>query len=166
MGRTNSTQVFPRPDADFVKPAETAFVRLALTHFRGFRDLDLGFEPRPVVLTGPNGAGKTNVLEAISMFAPGGGLRQARLGDVDLKLTHNAPGMAWAVHAEVMLPGGEISLGTGRDPLGPQQIGRERRLARVNGAPVKSQATFAEYLSVQWLVPAMDRLFEDADGLV
>ncbi|MBV9063539.1 MAG: AAA family ATPase, partial [Alphaproteobacteria bacterium] len=30
---------------------------------------------RPVVLAGPNGAGKTNVLEAISLLAPGRGLR-------------------------------------------------------------------------------------------
>jgi len=42
------------------------------------------------------------------------------------------------------------------------QIGRDRRLARINGAPARSQADFADILSVQWLVPAMDGLFDDA----
>jgi DNA replication and repair protein RecF len=144
-----------------MRQASPAFVRLSLTHFMYFRDLDIALEPGPVVLTGPNGAGKTNILEAVSMFAPGGGLRQARLGEVDLRLPGNSTGMAWAAHARVIVHDGEISLGTGRDPLGPQQIGRERRLCRVNGAPAKSQASFGEFLTVQWLVPAMDRLFED-----
>ena len=144
-----------------LRSASPAFVRLSLTHFRNFRDLDIALEPGPVVLTGPNGAGKTNILEAVSMFAPGGGLRQARLGEVDLRLPGNSTGMAWAAHARVIVHDSEISLGTGRDPLGPQQIGRERRLCRVNGAPAKSQASFGEFLTVQWLVPAMDRLFED-----
>ena len=35
------------------------------------------------VLTGENGAGKTNVLEAISLFAPGRGLRRAKPSDMD-----------------------------------------------------------------------------------
>ena len=35
------------------------------------------------VLTGENGAGKTNVLEAISLFAPGRGLRRAGSGRCD-----------------------------------------------------------------------------------
>ncbi len=141
--------------------AKAAFVHLSLTHFRGFRDLGLDLDPVPVVLTGANGAGKTNILEAISLFAPGGGLRQARLGEIDLRLPGNNSGMAWAAHARVASMATEFSLGTGRDPLGPVQAGRERRVSRVNGAPVKSQASFAEFLAVQWLVPAMDRLFDD-----
>lgn len=135
---------------------------LALTRFRNYRHLALDLEPCPVVLVGPNGAGKTNLLEAISLLGPGSGLHRAKLSEIDFRGPGNQAGMAWAVHAKLQTASGEFALGTGRDPLAPVQIGRERRLARVNGAAARSQADFAEILSVQWLVPAMDGLFDDA----
>jgi energy-coupling factor transporter ATP-binding protein EcfA2 len=56
--------------------------RLRLTRFRNHHALDMRFQARAVVLTGPNGAGKTNVLEAISLLAPGRGLRGARVSEL------------------------------------------------------------------------------------
>ena len=47
--------------------------RLVLTDFRNHADLTLAPGPGFVVLTGENGAGKTNVLEAVSLLAPGRG---------------------------------------------------------------------------------------------
>lgn len=135
---------------------------LALTQFRNYRHLTLDLDLAPVVLVGPNGAGKTNLLEAISLLGPGSGLHRAKLSELDFRGQGNQANMAWAVHAKLATPGGEFALGTGRDPLAPAQIGRDRRLARINGAPARTQADFAEILSVQWVVPAMDRLFDDA----
>jgi DNA replication and repair protein RecF len=135
---------------------------LALTRFRNYRHLALDLDLRPVVLVGPNGAGKTNLLEAVSLLGPGGGLHRAKLSEIDFRGAGNQANMAWAVHAKLQTAGGEFALGTGRDPLAPAQIGRDRRLARINGAPARSQADFADILSVQWLVPAMDGLFDDA----
>ncbi|MGH6892299.1 MAG: DNA replication/repair protein RecF [Dongiaceae bacterium] len=142
--------------------AEAGLTHLALTWFRNYRHLALDLDLRPVVLVGSNGAGKTNLLEAISLLGPGSGLNRAKLSEVDFRGAGNQAGMAWAVHAKLQTHGGEFALGTGRDPLAPAQIGRDRRLARVNGAPARSQADFADILSVQWLVPAMDGLFDDA----
>jgi DNA replication and repair protein RecF len=138
------------------------FAHLALTRFRNYRHLALDLEPRPVVLVGPNGAGKTNLLEALSLLGPGSGLHRAKLSEIDFRGQGNQAGMAWAVHARLQTAGGDFALGTGRDPMAQAQIGRDRRLARINGAPVRSQADFADILSVQWLVPAMDGLFDDA----
>ena len=56
--------------------------RLTLTDFRNHAALDLQLDARPVCLFGPNGAGKTNILEALTMLAPGRGLRGASLTDV------------------------------------------------------------------------------------
>ena len=144
--------------------ARTGFTHLTLTAFRNYRQVALDLDQRPVVLTGANGAGKTNLLEAISFLAPGSGFRQAKLAEVDCRTTGNQGEMAWAVHARLQTPQGEHLLGTGRDPLGPAQIGRDRRLQRLNGAPLRSRAGFAEILSVQWLTPQMDRLLGDATG--
>ncbi|MCW3005230.1 MAG: recF, partial [Conexibacter sp.] len=53
----------------------TALSHLTLTDFRSYARADLVLDGRPVFLVGPNGAGKTNLLEAVSLFTPGRGLR-------------------------------------------------------------------------------------------
>ena len=121
---------------------------LALTQFRNYRHLTLDLELRPVVLVGSNGAGKTNLLEALSLLGPGSGLNRAKLSEIDFRGAGNQANMAWAVHAKLQTAGEEFALGTGRDPMAQAQIGRDRRLARINGAPARSQADFADILSV------------------
>ena len=109
-------------------------------------------EPSPVVLTGPNGAGKTNLLEAVSYLAPGRGLRGAKLSEIDRRPSAHT---GWAVAATVETADGPIEIGTGR------QRAEEKRLVRIAGAPAKSQAALADFVSAVWLTPRMDRLFSD-----
>ena len=136
--------------------ASVAVRRLALVDFRGYVQMRLEVDPRPVVLTGPNGAGKTNLLEAISFLAPGRGLRRARLGEVD-RIGGAGP---WSVAARLEAPGGAVAIRTGRAQDGE----RERRLLQIDGSDVESQAVLAEVVAVVWLVPALDRLFQDGAG--
>src|SRR4029434_6067788 len=150
------------PPAVASSVTQAGLTHLALTRFRNYRHLALELDLRPVVLVGTNGAGKTNLLEAISLLGPGSGLNRAKLSEIDFRGPGNHANMAWAVHAKLQTGGEEFALGTGRDPMAQAQIGRDRRLARINGAPARSQADFADILSVQWLVPAMDGLFDDA----
>jgi DNA replication and repair protein RecF len=158
--------------AEVTDPSSTAqtnavngFSHLTLTAFRGFRDFTLEIEARPLVFTGPNGGGKTNLLEAVSYLAPGSGLRSASLREVDCRLPANngSAARAWAVHARYRGRQGEYKLGTGRDPkeeLGEDDgNGRDRRLCRIEGSNAKTQAAFAEILSILWLTPSMDRIF-------
>lgn len=140
--------------------------RLTLTRFRGYRQTRIQTDARNVVLSGPNGAGKTNMLEAVSFLVPGRGLRQARLSDVvlvaadangrDEDVQNRTP--AWAVAARVDTPTGLVDLGTGFDDDGQ---GAERRVVRIDGEGVKSQAALSEHFSALWLTPQMDRLFID-----
>jgi DNA replication and repair protein RecF len=145
--------------------AVNGFSHLTLTAFRGFRDFTLEIEARSLVFTGPNGGGKTNLLEAISFLSPGSGLRSAALREVDCRLpANNGTGArAWAVHARYQGCRGEFKLGTGRDPkdeLGEAEANtRDRRLCRIEGSNAKTQAAFAEILSILWLTPSMDRIF-------
>jgi DNA replication and repair protein RecF len=132
--------------------ASLALRRLVLVDFRGYADLRLETDPRPVVLTGPNGAGKTNLLEAISFLAPGRGLRRARLGEID-----RSGAGPWSMVARMETRGGAVEVRTGR--LGDDQ--RERRTVQIDAAEVESQAMLAEVVSVVWLTPTMDRLFQD-----
>lgn len=124
-------------------------LKLDLAHLRNYAALRLETDGRPVALTGPNGAGKTNLLEALSFLAPGRGLRGARLEEVQRR-GDDAP---WAVAARL---DGPVEIGTGRDPAHP-----DRRTVRIDHAAAGSQAALAEHLTVTWLTPSMDRLFQD-----
>jgi DNA replication and repair protein RecF len=132
--------------------------RLRLTGFRCYESAQLDLDARPVVLTGANGAGKTNLLEAISLLAPGRGLRGARLDEMDRQ---GAPaGEGWTVAASVATPGGMVEIGTGHRP---ETV--NRRIVRIDGKPSRSQTGLSEHVSAVWLTPAMDRLFaEGASG--
>ena len=133
-----------------------AFVqRLTLTNFRSYHaaQILLG-RAGPVVLTGANGAGKTNLIEAISLLAPGRGLRRATMEE----LAFTEGDGAWAVSAEIEGMLGLATLGTGIDP----PVGEESapiRKCRIDREGVGSAAAFADHLRVVWLTPAMDPLF-------
>lgn len=133
---------------------QTAVTRLRLTNYRNYEAGLLETNGKSVLLTGSNGAGKTNLLEAISFLAPGRGLRRAKTSEVE-RVGAKQP---WAISAEVNSAFGPVTIGTGRDHTS------ERRLLRINGAPVKAQSELGEYVSVVWLTPQMDRLFADGPG--
>ncbi len=177
--------------------------RLVLTDFRNHADLTLAPGPGFVVLTGENGAGKTNILEAVSLLAPGRGLRRAALGEMARQGGAGGFGVAATLFPErsqesatefpsrlregsgegatyvlasapeesaplpqvegeleedQMQPGdapavGEVDVATGTLASAP-----ERRIVRIQGATTTANA-LAEWLTILWLTPAMDRLF-------
>ena len=167
--------------------------RLVLTDFRNHADLTLTPGPGFVVLTGENGAGKTNILEAVSLLAPGRGLRRAALGEMARQGGAGGFGVAATLFPEratefpsrlreglgegatyVLASGVEENAPLPR-PL-PQAEGEidaraevdvatgtlasapERRIVRIQSATTTANA-LAEWLTILWLTPAMDRLF-------
>ncbi|HEY6755050.1 MAG TPA: DNA replication/repair protein RecF [Pseudolabrys sp.] len=129
--------------------------RLMLTNFRSYHAAGVQLDRAgPVVLTGANGAGKTNLIEAISLLAPGRGLRRATMEE----LAFTEGDGAWAVSAEIEGMLGLATLGTGIDP----PVGEEStpvRKCRIDRESVGSATAFADHLRVVWLTPAMDPLF-------
>jgi DNA replication and repair protein RecF len=128
-----------------------AISRLRLTDFRNFETLDLDLDARPVCLAGPNGSGKTNVLEAISLLAPGRGLRGAESDEV-LRRDDEDVAPAWAVYAEATDIAGETA------SLASGLLDGGRRQTRMNGKPA-SRAALAALLPMIVLLPEHDRLF-------
>ena len=129
--------------------------RLSLTNFRSYHAAQLELAAAgPVVLTGANGAGKTNLIEAISLLAPGRGLRRATFEE----LAFSEGDGAWAVSAEIEGMLGLATLGTGIDPPAGEDASPIAAMPHRprNGS---SAAAFADHLRVVWLTPAMDRLF-------
>ena len=131
--------------------------RLTLTNFRNYHAAALESQANTVVLVGPNGAGKTNLIEAISYFAPGRGLRRATLDEVAFSEGDGS----WAVAAEIEGALGLTTLGTGIDRSVDGDAATLRRY-RVDREPVASAAAFADHIRIVWLIPAMDGLFTGA----
>lgn len=124
--------------------------RLSLTDFRNHADALIAPTHDFILLTGENGAGKTNILEAVSMLAPGRGLRGAALHDMARQGGSGGFGIAASVDG--------VTIGTGTSPDAP-----DRRQVRIDGQPQAANA-LAERLAVIWLTPAMDRLFTESPG--
>lgn len=124
--------------------------RLSLNDFRNHAALEIRPNAQFIALHGSNGAGKTNILEAVSLLVPGRGLRRAAMSD----MVRAGGGGGFAIVAEAS---GNV-IGTGVSAEQP-----ERRKVRVNESNA-SINSLAEWLSVIWLTPAMDRLFADGSA--
>ncbi len=129
--------------------------RLSLANFRSYHAAQVELTAAgPVVLTGANGAGKTNLIEAISLLAPGRGLRRATFEE----LAFAEGDGSWAASAEIEGMLGLATLGTGIEPPAGEGATSSRQ-CRIDREAASSAAAFADHLRVVWLTPAMDRLF-------
>lgn len=144
--------------------------RATLTRFRSHAMLTLNAGPEPVVLIGENGAGKTNLLEALSLLAPGQGLRRAPFAE----LVPRAGDGGWAVAARVHSRLGLVDIGTGFQldarggrhslvagadtPAGSRPPPASRQV-RIDGQTQSSSGALADYVEMVWITPAMDGLF-------
>ena len=126
---------------------------LRLSHFRSHKSARLDLDARPVAIHGPNGAGKTNLIEAVSLFSPGRGLRRAAAQD----LARRPEGLGWKITGTLI----------STDRLHEVEIFSEAggaRQLRIDGKAA-AQLALGRIARVLWLIPAMDRLWiEGAEG--
>ncbi|MEO1176749.1 MAG: hypothetical protein AAFV87_06260, partial [Pseudomonadota bacterium] len=110
-------------------------------------------DSRPVAIFGPNGAGKTNILEAVSLFSPGRGLRRASAEE----MTRRPEALGWKLsgHLNALGQVHEVEISS---------EGGAARQVRIDGKPAP-QTALGRIARVLWLIPAMDRLWiEGAEG--
>ena len=134
--------------------------RLVVTGFRSYARAALETEARMIALIGPNGAGKTNLLEALSLLAPGRGLRGAPLAQM-ARVEGGQAAPSWGVAATLATPGGTVRIATGVESVATGET--ERRIVRIDGETVPA-TRLAESVRLIWLTPAMDRLFAESAG--
>lgn len=126
---------------------------LMMSHFRSHKRAIIDVDARPVALFGPNGAGKTNILEAISLFSPGRGLRRSSAED----MARRPEALGWK------LAGVVHSLRQIHEIENISENGAARQV-RIDDKAV-SQTALGRIARVLWLVPSMDRLWiEGTEG--
>ena len=131
---------------------EVYLTNLTLSHFRSHKLVRLELDARPVAIFGPNGAGKTNLIEAVSLFSPGRGLRRAAAAD----MARRPERLGWKVTGLVQ--------GAASHEVAFTSEGGASRNVDIDGKAA-SQVALGRISRVVWLVPAMDRLWiEGAEG--
>jgi DNA replication and repair protein RecF len=130
-----------------------ALTALTLSHFRSHLRAELRLDGRPVAIHGDNGAGKTNILEAVSLFSPGRGLRRASAAD----MARQPEALGWKLRGELQTPSQVYEVETWSEGGNARQVKIDNKSA--------SQVALGQVARVVWLIPAMDRLWiEAAEG--
>lgn len=126
---------------------------LKVSHFRSHKHAEMMCDGRPVALFGPNGAGKTNILEAVSLFSPGRGMRRGSAEE----MTRRPEAIGWKLS-------GTLKHNAQLYEIESHSQNGAARQVRMDGKPA-TQVALGKLARVLWLVPAMDRLWiEGADG--
>ncbi|KUJ84073.1 recombinase RecF [Ruegeria marisrubri] len=130
-----------------------ALTELTVSHFRSHKLARLSLDSRPVAIHGPNGAGKTNILEAVSLFSPGRGLRRASAAE----MTRRPEALGWKLSGVLDARGKRHEIETWSEGGAARQIRIDGKLA--------SQVDLGKLARIVWLIPSMDRLWiEGAEG--
>lgn len=154
MSRYNAPMTFVADDSLQRAPKAR---RVVLADFRCYAALDLKTGAKLVALSGDNGAGKTNLLEALSLFAQGRGLRRAEMSDMARE--GGAGGFAVSLELEGEA-GGPVQMGAGLERI----EGVAQRRFRLDREPIGSAKNFSNHIRIVWLTPAMDGLFTGPAG--
>ncbi len=130
-----------------------ALTHLTLSHYRSHKSAKLDLDVGVIAIYGPNGAGKTNILEAVSLFAPGRGLRRAKAEE----FARQPEAVGWKVGGFLESLGQSHEIATWAEPGAARSV-------TIDDKPA-SQAALGKVARMVWLVPSMDRLWiEAAEG--
>ena len=120
---------------------------LSLHQYRNFDAINLTIHSNHIVILGDNGSGKTNILEAISLFSPGRGLRGAKLEEVcNNKYDH--------FKTQIIL---ENTLGKARISSTYDKL-LSKRIISFNDEKINHHE-LASLCKIIWLTPQMEGIF-------
>ena len=126
---------------------QLSLISLKISHFRTHKLSVIELAKKPIVIFGSNGSGKTNVLEAISMFAPGQGLRRAKFSD----LSRKPDLLGWKLTGKFQLRGRICEVSTFWDESRGRKILIDGKLV--------NQSQLAGLTRILWITPVMDRIW-------
>ena len=125
---------------------------LKISHFRTHKLSVINPSQKPIVIFGLNGAGKTNILEAISMLAPGRGFRRAKFSE----LSRRPDLLGWQVSADFQIFGSTYEVCTFWDQTSTRKVTIDGKSA--------TQSELGRLVRILWITPQMDRIWLDGSA--
>jgi DNA replication and repair protein RecF len=132
---------------------------ITLSNYRNFKRFNLKLSNPHVVLYGENGAGKSNILEAISLFSIGKGLKKAAVQDIVSTNEDHHANDGWCA---TLTLDEDAELKTGYFPRLDNTF---KKNSFIQNIPIKSHVEFAEWLNVLWITPETDQLFLESPSV-
>lgn len=125
---------------------------ITLKNFRNYHNFSLPISENIIVIHGVNGIGKTSILEGISLFAAGKGLKGEKL---ETLLQYNTPHAYLSIQtlSHLGIQDLELSIEQNKENSGL------RKLYYVAGKQQTSKQLLHNYLDCIWLTPQMDNFF-------
>jgi len=124
---------------------------IKIMNFRSYENFSLEFSGKPLAIIGENGIGKTNILEAISLFSPGRGIRNASFSEM-IKDNNSKP---WGISSNVLSDDREFKISSGiKEHLKGRDI-------KINEKKVSGSSVLPEIILISWLTPSMDQIFNE-----
>lgn len=133
--------------------------KLSLLNYRNFSTLKLDFSPHINILYGANGSGKTNILESISLFSPGKGLRSAKAEYLISNFDNKLLALGWSAKANLLSKGNEKELITFKNSQ------TNRRIISINSEKLSKQGDICKILNLVCLTPEHDNIFNESSSV-
>lgn len=127
--------------------------KLRLYQFRNIESLELLITRKNIVLFGENGSGKTNILEAISLFSIGKGLRNDSALNMENVSSPTKTGWSSTITLNE-----DLKLQTNLEPQLDLSL---KRTSKIQGENIRSHTHFSQWVNVLWITPETDQLFLD-----
>lgn len=121
--------------------------------FRNYEFVSFKPESKFTIITGNNGIGKTNILEALSLFCPGRGLRYKKLDEM-LNINNTAV-KPWKISGTTFGLDGESNIASQYSP----QTQTKKRSITINDLEIKKQQALSNACNISWIIPQMDGVF-------
>ncbi len=130
----------------------SSFLSIDLENYRNHTNFSLKSDKKFTLILGENGIGKTNVLEALSFFIPGRGLRDAKdemvisdNGDSSYSIAkvhynHNKQSYAFSIGWDL-------------------RENKVKKTLSVDNTPLKNRKNILNFLRVIWVTPQVENLF-------
>ena len=135
------------------------FKKIKLENFRNFSNFEIEFNDQCNVIIGLNGSGKTNLLESLSMFEKGRGLRKDLFYNM---INNNNKDKIFTINSIFNTLPNEVNL-----TLTCERINKNlKKKILVNGNKDKISINHLEEMySIIWFLPEMERLFLSSPSL-
>jgi DNA replication and repair protein RecF len=131
------------------------FQKVMLENYRNFSEISIDSQNSSVILLGNNGIGKTNILESLSLFFPGRGIRSSKWSEiVKSNLNDNQELQPRICKAYTSL---DSKLGLASLSNNFCNITNKRNI-EFNGSKIPS-SDLSKLSSVIWITPQMDGIF-------